>query len=454
MSSRVKISALQRTTSPSSTDSVLIVDQSLTASRRLQLGDLPVAGSINNSKLQTGVFANITGLGIQTQSLNMGGTNTVVGLAEPVGGGNAATKRYVDTQIAGLTIPTEANIRTLIQNIAPENIEDLENVVITSPVDGDLIVREGQDYINRGGHFGRITGIGTQTRALNMGGFKISNLATPTAGADAATKSYVDSRPTGSGGSTTLGGLTDVTLGQGDSAPVDGQGLIYDGATSQWVNMALPTGGGGGSGFTLTDGIIMNRHLATNSVSTAKIRDANVTTQKIADKSVSDGKMVGGSYPSITGLGTLSTGINIARNGAVVINADQRSQEPDYMRKVEMGDFDFLTRRTFNEFGDITDNRDYVTMRVDMDGNALFRLGRERGFITRQQVEDGELGLNSDSQAAYHNIEFYDTVGIVNPSASYFHVHNIKLPDNSDLEIGGSGQSASPCVAPTRPTDG
>lgn len=51
----------------------------------------------------------------------------------------------------------------------------------------------------------------------------------------------------GGGGSSTLSGLTDVDI----SNPTDGQTLVYDAASSKWVN---GSGGGGGGGFTLLPG--------------------------------------------------------------------------------------------------------------------------------------------------------------------------------------------------------
>lgn len=49
----------------------------------------------------------------------------------------------------------------------------------------------------------------------------------------------------GGGGSSTLAGLTDVNI----SNPTDGQTLVYDAASSKWVN-----GSGGGGSYTVFDG--------------------------------------------------------------------------------------------------------------------------------------------------------------------------------------------------------
>lgn len=51
----------------------------------------------------------------------------------------------------------------------------------------------------------------------------------------------------GGGGSSTLAGLTDVDL----TNPTDGQTLVYDAASSKWVNGS----GGGSSGVTIIEGV-------------------------------------------------------------------------------------------------------------------------------------------------------------------------------------------------------
>lgn len=56
----------------------------------------------------------------------------------------------------------------------------------------------------------------------------------------------------GGGGSSTLSGLTDVSI----SSPTDGQALVYDGTLSKWKNGAASGGGGGNTGisvYTLDD---------------------------------------------------------------------------------------------------------------------------------------------------------------------------------------------------------
>lgn len=69
---------------------------------------------------------------------------------------------------------------------------------------------------------------------VDMGGFGIINLPDPSAAQDVATKHYVDT--TSGGGSSSLAGLTDVTL----TSPGAGQFLEYNG--TKWVNHTLVAG--------------------------------------------------------------------------------------------------------------------------------------------------------------------------------------------------------------------
>ncbi len=76
----------------------------------------------------------------------------------------------------------------------------------------------------------------------------------------------------GGGGSSTLAGLNDVNI----SSPTDGQALIYDNATSKWVNGA---GGGGSSTFAGLNDVNVT------GVQNGDIARYNSTTQKWTDSS-------------------------------------------------------------------------------------------------------------------------------------------------------------------------
>lgn len=71
------------------------------------------------------------------------------------------------------------------------------------------------------------------TGSVNVSNFKITNLASPTVGTDAANKAYVDS--IAGAGAANLDDLSDVLL----TSPVSGQVLSFDG--TQWVNGNVPS---------------------------------------------------------------------------------------------------------------------------------------------------------------------------------------------------------------------
>ena len=424
-----KVSELA-TTPPAAGDSVLVVDASQNASRRVTIGMLPLAGTVDNSKLISGIFPAITGLGAQSQVLNMG-ANRITGIADPVNQGDAVTRRYFEANLPSTR--SDEDLRTFIVNNSVREVEDLTDVTVSGPADGHLLVREGADWVNRGGNFDRITGIGVQGRALNMGANKVANVATPTLGADAANRAYVDGEiakvPTGGSGSgaTTLAALTDTSI----SAPSNGQVLTYDSVSRTWRNRPAPSGSG-----TLADGSVLNRHLATNSVSTIKIQNGAVTAAKIADKSVGNGHLVGGSYPAITGLGTLASPLTLAKHQSVDILEDDDGAA--YRKKVRLSDFEIYTRRVTREFADVPAGGPvFRTLRIDRDSEPMMRLGRERRGITDAQVQNAESGITQDTQAAYHDVEFYETMALVGDEPRYIHVHNTDVPGSGGMVLGG-----------------
>jgi hypothetical protein len=70
---------------------------------------------------------------------------------------------------------------------------------------------------------------------FNTGGYGIVNLANPSLSTDGANKYYVD---TTVASTNSLYKLQDVTL----TTPTNGAGLVYDNATSKWIDADLPTG--------------------------------------------------------------------------------------------------------------------------------------------------------------------------------------------------------------------
>jgi len=105
---------------------------------------------------------------------------------------------------------------------------------------------------------------------------RITNLATPTANNDAATKAYVDL-----GGSANLNDIDDVTI----AGVADAQVLVYDNdggdADDQWKNVTLS------GDVTITNAGVSS--IGADKVITAKILDDNVTNAKLENSSLTVG---------------------------------------------------------------------------------------------------------------------------------------------------------------------
>ena len=81
---------------------------------------------------------------------------------------------------------------------------------------------------------------------------------------------------TGGGGSSTLAGLTDVDL----SNPSDGQTLVYDAASSKWVN-----GSGSGGGLIVLEGTLENNNITLTQTAQelAELMETNIVFVKFLD---------------------------------------------------------------------------------------------------------------------------------------------------------------------------
>lgn len=120
---------------------------------------------LTNPNLATGVFANITGLGPQTQDLDMD-THKVVDVIDPTALQDAATKNYVDTQDALFNELSELTDVTITTRLA--------NQVLVVNAGNTFWVNEFLDNANlASGVFANITGIGVQTQNLDLDTFGI-----------------------------------------------------------------------------------------------------------------------------------------------------------------------------------------------------------------------------------------------------------------------------------------
>ena len=131
-----------------------------------------VTGNVTASS-GTSSFNNVTING--TLDMNSGSAGTITGLATPSASSDAANKGYVDTAISNLVGTAPSTLDTLGE--IADALNDDANLAATLTASIATKVSKAGD---------------TMTGALAMGSNKITGLGTPTAGTDAATKSYVD----------------------------------------------------------------------------------------------------------------------------------------------------------------------------------------------------------------------------------------------------------------------
>jgi Phage T7 tail fibre protein/Repeat of unknown function (DUF5907) len=165
-------------------------------------------------------------------NLNMG-SNRIISLAAPIAATDAANKQYVDAALSGATIGDGDKGDIVVSNSG--TIWTIDNGVITGPKIANDTITATQIAANAIGSSelsaGAVTGdkidasATAMTNPINMGTNKITNLGTPTASADAATKAYVDGA-IGSGVSDSDKGDITVT-GSGSIWTIDDDAVTY-----------------------------------------------------------------------------------------------------------------------------------------------------------------------------------------------------------------------------------
>lgn len=115
----------------------------------------------------------------------------------------------------------------------PEDIQDLDNVTITSATSGQILKYDGSGWVNAN----ESTGSTVSVTQIQSTGTKIATISVDSVDTDL----YA---PNGGGGASALNDLSDVTI----TSATNGQVLKYNG--SGWVNA---TESGGGSGHTILD---------------------------------------------------------------------------------------------------------------------------------------------------------------------------------------------------------
>lgn len=176
---------------------------------------------------------------IDTQGITENGNIGLKNIATPTIDTDAANKSYVDSYVNGEI--------TLLETYIDDQDADIINYVneriyqgAEVPTDTTMLWIDTDDNSETGGSGGTDSGIvgnylpltgGTMGGTINMNGNKISNLVTPTADSDAATKKYVEDYVSANGGGSSTGGLTQV-FHAGTSAPSNTNLLWIDTNTS------------------------------------------------------------------------------------------------------------------------------------------------------------------------------------------------------------------------------
>ncbi len=191
-----------------------LVNANVDASAAIAYSKLNLTTSIVNGDLAGGVYAAITGLGAQSQALNMNGQN-IESAELPTDTVNFVDAADETKLLAfGLAAITASTTRTLTMPDANVDLGGLTNSNLASGV------------------FANITGIGAQSQNLDMNTNKIENLVDPTANQEAATKKYVDDQVATAN---ELSELTDVTI----TSRAANEVLVVNGGNTAWVNALL-----------------------------------------------------------------------------------------------------------------------------------------------------------------------------------------------------------------------
>ena len=206
-------------------------------------GDLTgdVTGNVTASS-GSSTFNDVTING--TLNMDAGTTATITNLSTPVASGDAASKGYVDTQVANLVDSAPGTLDTLNELAAALGDDPNFSTTITASIATKLPLAGG-----------------TMTGAIAMGTNKITGLGDPTANQDAATKNYVDTNALLLSGGTMTG---DINMG----------------GSTQLTNLPSPTLGGQAANKTYVDSILGSATAASASAAAAASSATNAATSE------------------------------------------------------------------------------------------------------------------------------------------------------------------------------
>ena len=268
-------------------------------------------GQLTNTALSSGVFSAITGVGTQSQDLDMN-SNKVVTLGTPTAATDATTKAYVDAIAAGLEWKEAALAGTTV-DITLANSQTIDGVAVVNP---DRVLVKNQSTASENGIY-EVVDAGSWTRTTDADtGLELEHATifvqegTVNAGtAFTCTSSNI-----------TIG-VTDIDwveifntiLEAGDGLVVSGNVIDVGAGTGITVNtddvaLTIPVivSSGGTGATSLTDGGILLGSGAGAITATAVLGDGEIL---IGDGTTDPVTLDVGSSTAITILGTISTGV-------------------------------------------------------------------------------------------------------------------------------------------------
>lgn len=137
-----------------------------------------VTGNLSGNVNATSGTSTFSAVTINGQlDMNAGTTATIVNLATPTNASDAATKDYVDTQVAGLVDSAPGTLDTLNELAAALGDDPNFSTTITNEIATKLPLAGG-----------------TMSGVIAMGSNKITGVTDPTANQDASTKAYTDAQ--------------------------------------------------------------------------------------------------------------------------------------------------------------------------------------------------------------------------------------------------------------------